>query len=582
MENSNQLKRQKTRIALELYKPKQDAWLQLYLVIDDSKRTILLVKLKAKNAYVQLDLTCLEINTNVQDPKPNQNANGTKCFELSIFGKTYLLRCPEQTYTQLIDKISQMKSKAETLFEDSEISDSETESVSSESIPKEPAGHSPPQDGVPPAPSVGPVTYIPGTNPFDILPDEAVIRVWSFLDAPNVGRAAKVCRRFKQISYDLPLWQELSTKKNWDMYKSSAQLMQMQAKPVTRSFYVRKYLSFQKKEKQIQDLQLQTYRNRLKEQDKANSASFMLFTCFARPYEWLAALSFLWLTIVTPLKLDGTLDWEWKNILIPFYIIILQFLTAPLLYDYMSTKFDYSFEEELDPDDNRCCGPIFFFLAFVLPLSEEKATGRAGLYPLSIGFSLFLMLAAMRVAGVHGLPWWAVCIPLCLALLWLGLLILYAGNAYQSVFEDDQRFDRLVPCAGICILIVFLMLMALRTDNYIDWSWYTVMVPLWTIKGLMVVLPIILSLLTIIFKCKGSYWLEDRTRWAGDAGPFCAASAAVAVLLLVPLLTFEILLAKKLEGDNDISYTLIFVPMFILEGFAICGCCIVNVAFLCS
>ena len=90
---------------------------------------------------MQLDLTCVEINTNVPDPKPIDNANDTKCFELNILGKIYLLRCPAHAYSQLIDKIVTMKSKAENLFDDSELSGSETESVSGVSICMEPAGY---------------------------------------------------------------------------------------------------------------------------------------------------------------------------------------------------------------------------------------------------------------------------------------------------------------------------------------------------------------------------------------------------------------------------------------------------------
>ena len=55
---------------------------------------------------------------------------------------------------------------------------------------------------------------------------------------------------------------------------------------------------------------------------------------------------------------------------------LVQLLCAPIFYDVISTKFSYSFEEELDPDDNQVCGPIFFFLAFILPMTDDKNTGR--------------------------------------------------------------------------------------------------------------------------------------------------------------------------------------------------------------
>jgi len=89
----------------------------------------------------------------------------------------------------------------------------------------------------------------PFSNLFDILPDEALIKIWSFLDAPNVGKAAQVCKRFKQISYDLPLWEDLAKKRNWDAHKSA----NFQPKDPTRSFYIRKFLSFRRREKLMEE-----------------------------------------------------------------------------------------------------------------------------------------------------------------------------------------------------------------------------------------------------------------------------------------------------------------------------------------
>ena len=39
---------------------------------------------------------------------------------------------------------------------------------------------------------------------------------------------------------------------------------------------------------------------------------------------------------------------------------------------------------------------------------------------------------------------------------------------------------------------------------------------------------------------------------------------------------FKLLLAQYLEHQRSTSFSLIFVPIFLLEGFGVCGCCALN------
>lgn len=260
-------------------------------------------------------------------------------------------------------------------------------------------------------------------------------------------------------------------------------------------------------------------------------------------------------------------------------------------------------------DDNQLCGPIFFFLAFILPMSESKRTGRTALYPILGGLVTFLVLATIRLCGVEDLPWWVVLLPLYLVLLAISVVIAWIAG-YDTILEDEQRFDRLVPIFGNLLLTLFLIFLSLCLDGIIEWSWHLIFIPLFVYKGIMILLPIVLSVLTVYLDHKGSYWLEDRSRWPGNwsflikqlfneifwsnsyqihpflpahMGSYCIAATLIAILVIGPLLAFELLLAKKLDNpEDDTPYSLIFIPLFILEGFGLCGCCIVNCAFLCS
>jgi hypothetical protein len=62
---------------------------------------------------------------------------------------------------------------------------------------------------------------------FDMLPDEAMVKIWSFLDAPTLGKAAQVCKRFKRISYDVPVWRDMARKRRWDMHKPGTLLISL-------------------------------------------------------------------------------------------------------------------------------------------------------------------------------------------------------------------------------------------------------------------------------------------------------------------------------------------------------------------
>jgi hypothetical protein len=50
-------------------------------------------------------------------------------------------------------------------------------------------------------------------QPIDLLPDELVIRIFSFLSENDLFRTSEVCRRWNRLSFDLDLWEEKS--KRW-------------------------------------------------------------------------------------------------------------------------------------------------------------------------------------------------------------------------------------------------------------------------------------------------------------------------------------------------------------------------------
>jgi hypothetical protein len=326
---------------------------------------------------------------------------------------------------------------------------------------------------------------------------------------------------------------------------------------------VEKFLSFRKSERQREEEQLSDKRHRLKEQNQRNSAKFLLCCCYGRPHEWLSVICLILTTILSVLKLDDIIDASWGVIMIPMYLIMLQIFGAPIIYDILSSIYKYYYDHELEPDNNPWCAPIFFFLLFVVPIQEGKNKTKVVMYPLMTSFLLFLILFFIRINHPDALPWWGVFLPLLVALLLVSIIPLMVG---YGVFSDRRRFDRILPSILTLVLIVFVVFLFLKLDETIDWNWYQVMIPLWVLESLLVVIPPVLSILTFIFDRADSYWLDDRTRWTDDVGPFCITSLIFSVLVITPLLTFQVLLAQYLENDLDTTYAMIFIPLFVLEG----------------
>lgn len=58
------------------------------------------------------------------------------------------------------------------------------------------------------------------SNNFDYLPDELVFRIWKLFEPSELGRLSQVCKRFKRLSYDIPLWQDIAVRNNWGLLES--------------------------------------------------------------------------------------------------------------------------------------------------------------------------------------------------------------------------------------------------------------------------------------------------------------------------------------------------------------------------
>lgn len=403
---------------------------------------------------------------------------------------------------------------------------------------------------------------------FDMLPDELVIRIHTFLDAPTLGLTAQLCTRFNEISQDVPLWRDLSGRGDWNSKKNAA------AQTVTRSYYVRKFVSFRREVKLREELELQQRMREKRETDIYRSSVALLLLLFGRPYEWICTISVILFTIFVVLKLDDAVPWSWVVVFIPLLLICYQMFLAPLVYDILRAHYGCDFEEELAPE--KAMRPIFFFLFFLMPLQNGRLLNRLLVFTPIVTLLTFFVLLLVRLSGAHegGPPWWGVLLPLLLFGLYLTVLPLVV---HEPVWTDNKWIDHVLPCLGSVLALLFVLLLTLKLEEAVDISWFAVMAPLFVLKGLFVIASAFLTFFSH-FCC--SFWLEDRSRWPADTASYCIVATAVMTLVLGPLLAFEILLAQYLEHQRTTSFSLIFVPLFLLEGFGVCGCCALNLVVI--
>jgi len=241
-----------------------------------------------------------------------------------------------------------------------------------------------------------------------------------------------------------------------------------------------------------------------------------------------------------------------------------------LMYDIASKYFDKDFEDRIS-DDHKYSGPIFYLLFFMMPLGNSSDMKKRSLvYGTITCAALFLILLCIKVTSDTSMGWWTVFLPVLIQSC-IFITVLVVGN-YDKIWEDDQWIDRALPISMTIVLILSLIFIFLKLDGVISWTWYFTLIPVFILQGMFIVIPIIL---TAISAC-GSYSVRSRTRWSDETSAFCTVAVGIILLLIGPLLSLEILLAQHAEGANHLSYAIMFIPLFILEGCGILGCGVLN------
>ncbi|KAI4882511.1 hypothetical protein NFI96_018914, partial [Prochilodus magdalenae] len=109
-----------------------------------------------------------------------------------------------------------------------------------------------------------------------------------------------------------------------------------------------------------------------------------------------------------------------------------------------------------------------------------------------------------------------------------------------------------ILCSVNILQFIFI---ALRLDNIINWPWLVVCVPLWILMSFLCLVVLYYIVWSVLFLRSMDVIAEQRRTHITMAISWMA--------IVVPLLTFEILLVHKLDGHYESDYVPVFVPLWV-------------------
>ncbi|KAL0829137.1 hypothetical protein ABMA28_003989 [Loxostege sticticalis] len=120
--------------------------------------------------------------------------------------------------------------------------------------------------------------------------------------------------------------------------------------------------------------------------------------------------------------------------------------------------------------------------------------------------------------------------------------------------KHDRSYELELFCAVNILQFIFL---ALKLDDFINWSWEVVFVPLWILMCLSLVGEWVLYSIIfagILLRTPDINMQQRRTSFN---------SALAYTFTVVPILVFQVLLTNKLDDGLALSYTVVVSPLFV-------------------
>mmetsp|Transcript_19613 Transcript_19613/g.27372 ORF Transcript_19613/g.27372 Transcript_19613/m.27372 type:complete len:347 (+) Transcript_19613:173-1213(+) len=188
----------------------------------------------------------------------------------------------------------------------------------------------------------------------------------------------------------------------------------------------------------------------------------------------------------------------------------------------------------------------------------------------TIAFSIFLLL---KLENVVDWSYWIIFLPLWAV---LGLLLLLTQS--KKLTSQTSLVFRLAWITCVSLSICFMVLLTMKKEDFHPTSWSDVFAPLWVLASILIILGCAGIMVSICSYCVSTLAADDfeseqrRRKYLVTGVPLLVSGTI--------LLPFFVLTSLKL-GDpdqyEDLSWAVIFIPLWITDGFFLYVSCVLFV-----
>lgn len=375
-------------------------------------------------------------------------------------------------------------------------------------------------------------------NLFLKLPEEVIQRIWSFLDEPSLDHTALVCHRFNAIANNPQVWMPFT--KNWTNLKKTK--IESAKKRSEFAHLYNEEIIKRKEEK----YRLETIERDRKSQIQAEwIAALMSFFMFNRSLDYLAIISFILGTVFSAIRSQEMILWNWRIVLIPFYIPLFQIIIFPIIYFIFESSHNIS-SQDITPN------------LIILHVISKQQDAILSIFAFNFSLSIFWILLMVKLNNSYdGIPALAVVSP------WFLLAI---TATFLSFKFYDLIIDLIYVLINIVTITLAILFIALKLDEFIDWNWFYVLVPVWFCFAFNFFIPFIFG-----FSDNTEFFDDDRFMFESKIifwGP---------IFIGAPLLSWFVLVALNLQGYAYRNWNIVFAPIFVLDTVFFLMCMLVDI-----
>uniref|UniRef100_A0A671EE67 Transmembrane protein 185B n=1 Tax=Rhinolophus ferrumequinum TaxID=59479 RepID=A0A671EE67_RHIFE len=242
-----------------------------------------------------------------------------------------------------------------------------------------------------------------------------------------------------------------------------------------------------------------------------NPSKFLIYACL------------LLFSVLLPLRLDGIIQWSYWAVFAPVWLWKLLVIAGASVGAGVWAR-----------------NPRY--------RTEGEACVEFKAMLIAVGIHLLLLMFEVLVCDrvERGIHFWL--------LVFMPLFFVSPVSVAACVwgFRHDRSLELEILCSVNILQFIFI---ALKLDRIIHWPWLVVFVPLWILMSFLCLVVLYYIVWSLLFLRSLDVVAEQRRTHVTMAISW--------ITIVVPLLTFEVLLVHRLDGHNTFSYISIFVPLWL-------------------